>query len=538
MAILSLRLCPPHLIDLHFFSNPRSIPSHSLSSKSLASRSPLFIYVPKASRRFFSFVSASSDGAGMFPRHSNSPFPPCSEAPSHFPLLAFHVVASTVLFACFRARAFALGPSLLLPNTATIASETPSTGESSSVAGEDEDEEFRASFEQWKSKTFALTVPLRIVALRSSVPPSWLKDFVQAQGRRLKMNTELRGSLESIYSELNLAFDKGFLDRKSAMSADLISLGDSWLSSAIQRGLIDPIPHVKEQDWFKSLGNKWKVHLCRDVKGELDPSGNIWGAPYRWGTMVIAYKKSKFKQHNIAPIEDWDDLWRPELTGKISMIDSPREVVGAILKRMGASYNTKDIDLQVIGGRENALRNLISLQKQVRYFDSVHYLKSFGGGDVWVAVGWSSDVIPAAKRMANVAVVIPKSGSSIWADLWVTPAATKFNTDRIGGRVRGPSPLLHQWIEFCLQTARALPFRQEVISGASPFALECLPIERLEPAEGKPKLDTNLVDGVPPPEILEKCEFLEPLSEKALEDYRWLISCMLKSHSGLCRHAK
>lgn len=65
-------------------------------------------------------------------------------------------------------------------------------------------------------------------------------------------------------------------------------------------------------------------------------------------------------------MQDWDDLWRPELTGKISMVDSPREVVGAVLKRMGASYNTKDVDLQVIGGRESALHNLISLQKQVR----------------------------------------------------------------------------------------------------------------------------------------------------------------------------
>ncbi|KAK8940670.1 hypothetical protein KSP39_PZI009773 [Platanthera zijinensis] len=120
-------------------------------------------------------------------------------------------------------------------------------------------------------------------------------------------------------------------------------------------------------------------------EGQLDPSGNIWGAPYRWGTM------------------DWDDLWRPELAGKISMVDSPREV---------------------------------------RYFDSMHYLKSFEAGDVWVTVGWSSDIIPAAKRMSNVAVVVPKSGASIWADLW---------------------------------TARALPFQQEVISGASPIALERLP---------------------------------------------------------------
>lgn len=56
---------------------------------------------------------------------------------------------------------------------------------------------------------------------------------------------------------------------------------------------------------------------------------------------------------------------------------------------------------------------------QVRLFDSVYYLKAFGAGDVWVSVGWSSDVIPAAKRMSNVAVIVPKSGSSLWADLWV-----------------------------------------------------------------------------------------------------------------------
>ena len=63
--------------------------------------------------------------------------------------------------------------------------------------------------------------------------------------------------------------------------------------------------------------------------------------------------------------------------------------------------------------------NVELLDLQVRLFDSVHYLKSFGVGDVWVAVGWSSDIIPAAKRMSDVAVIVPKSGASIWADLWV-----------------------------------------------------------------------------------------------------------------------
>lgn len=38
-----------------------------------------------------------------------------------------------------------------------------------------EDEEKKAAFEQWKSKTYALTVPLTIVALQNSLPPLWLK---------------------------------------------------------------------------------------------------------------------------------------------------------------------------------------------------------------------------------------------------------------------------------------------------------------------------------------------------------------------------
>lgn len=39
----------------------------------------------------------------------------------------------------------------------------------------DVDKELEASFNAWKSKTYALTVPLKVVALRDSIPPSWIK---------------------------------------------------------------------------------------------------------------------------------------------------------------------------------------------------------------------------------------------------------------------------------------------------------------------------------------------------------------------------
>lgn len=70
-------------------------------------------------------------------------------------------------------------------------------------------------------------------------------------------------------------------------------------------------------------------------------------------------------------LQDWADLWRPDLAAKISMVDSPREVIGAVLKYMGASYNVNDINLEIIGGRDAVKLNLALLAKQVLVLDGL-----------------------------------------------------------------------------------------------------------------------------------------------------------------------
>ncbi|CAH8254441.1 unnamed protein product [Arabidopsis lyrata] len=442
--------------------------------------------------------------------------------------------ASTVLFlglsslrVCSPASARLLPPPIVVTeneiNTETVA------GEENLI--EVEDEKLEADFEAYKSKVYSLTVPLKLVALRGSVPPSWIKEFMSSQGKRVRLKTRFRANLEEIFFDLSKPTRKGQKGSASTAAADMISIGDSWLCHAIREKLIEPMKGIEDQDWYKGLSEKWKIYLCRNYAGEKAPDGETWAVPYRWGTMVIAYKKSKFQNYKLAPIEDWADLWRPELAGRIAMVNSPREVVGAVLKYMGASYNTTDLDSQVPGGRIAVEKNLASLMKQIRLFDSNNYLKAFNVGDVWVTVGWSSDVIPVAKRMSNVTVIVPKSGATLWADLWAIPAVSDSGkeAEQIGGRVRGPSPLINQWIEFCLQPARSLPFTREVIPGASPSALDG-PLVR-EPEKTKKdrtKLDTNLVTGVPLPEILSKCEFLEPLPEATLLEYRLLIETVRK----------
>ncbi|GAY49760.1 hypothetical protein CUMW_121550 [Citrus unshiu] len=108
----------------------------------------------------------------------------------------------------------------------------------------------------------------------------------------------LCASIDGIVNNLSVPFNKVKAKSASYMAVDLVSVGDSWLSFAIKKRLIEPIAGAEDLDWFKCLSHKWK-----NDAGENDPRGEIWVAPYRWGTMVRAYKKSKFQKHNLAPIE-------------------------------------------------------------------------------------------------------------------------------------------------------------------------------------------------------------------------------------------
>lgn len=47
------------------------------------------------------------------------------------------------------------------------------------------------------------------------------------------------------------------------------------------------------------------------------------------------------------------------------MVDSPREIIGAVLKYMGGSYNTNDINKEIPGGISAVKQQLAVLAKQV-----------------------------------------------------------------------------------------------------------------------------------------------------------------------------
>jgi len=355
---------------------------------------------------------------------------------------------------------------------------------------------------------------LNVGLLQNSIPVQLLAEFRRTLESPVRLKFDPQAQLKDIYQNLRVwkrqsdnpesspGFSLPLINRKPPAIANLVTLGDYWLESAIGEQLIQPLELVELSGW-EQLPPRWQAIVRRNRQGQLDESGLIWGAPYRWGTVVIAYRRDKFEELGWTPT-DWSDLWNPELRDRISLLDSPREVIGLTLKKLGSSYNTKDLS-QV----PNLKTELLDLHKQVKLYSSNHYLEPLVLGDTWLAVGWSTDILSLRGRDRQIQAVVPRSGTSLWADVWVQPAVKKTAAE-------SPEPetfqsLTQQWINFCWRQQSAIDISL-LSHAASPILVT------LNPATLPDSLRKSSV-LLPEPSILEASEFLYPLPQEAIEQY-------------------
>lgn len=75
-------------------------------------------------------------------------------------------------------------------------------------------------------------------------------------------------------------------------------------------------------------------------------------------------------------------------------MNSTRDFVGVALKSLGLRYNSTLDDMARCSVSEEMLRERIAtFRAQVRLFSDEQHLAALYGGDVWVAVGSSTDVM-------------------------------------------------------------------------------------------------------------------------------------------------
>lgn len=349
---------------------------------------------------------------------------------------------------------------------------------------------------------------LEVNSVRKALPPQLIGKF--RSNAQISVQIGVKSSTQEIFSQLQQwhseqqakASDNSALD--AAESAQpvlpplrLASLGDYWLSQAIQQNLIQPLP-VGELSRWSALAPRWQQLVRRDLTGNPTPNGDVWGAPYRWGATLIVYRPDKFQDLGWEP-SNWSDLWRPELQGKISLLDQPREIIGLTLKKLEQSYNLENLDTVPELSQE-----LKALNSQTLFYASTQYLEPLILGDTWAAVGWSTDILPALAQEPELQAVFPVAGTALWADLWVQ-SQTKPD--------RGHSAAISQWINFWWEETVATNLSQ-FTAAISPFI----------PSTVTAKSPSQLL--VAHPERLEHSEFLLPLPPITLEQYQRLWQTM------------
>lgn len=152
------------------------------------------------------------------------------------------------------------------------------------------------------------------------------------------------------------------------------------------------------------------------LKGRPHDPESDYSVTKNWGTLGIMWNSEKVTED----IQSWDDLWKiaPKYSGKIIMVDSSPDVIGAALKYIGAPWNTTDK-----AELDKALAKLLELKPHIRSFDT-NYFGRLANEEVYIVVGYNGDAFNVnaqraeAGKTESIKYVVPTEGSNVWEDSW------------------------------------------------------------------------------------------------------------------------
>ncbi|MCW5623817.1 MAG: spermidine/putrescine ABC transporter substrate-binding protein [Burkholderiales bacterium] len=188
----------------------------------------------------------------------------------------------------------------------------------------------------------------------------------------------------------------------------------------------------------------------------FDP-GNTYSAPYAMSITLIGYNDRKVKELGV-PVDSWATIFDPKILekikGKVTVMDSQRELMAAALKYLGYSVNdTDDAHLQ------EAKAVLLKAKPYWAAFNASSYIKELTVGNIWVAHGFSNDMFQAnldakeAKRPFGILPALPKEGAVLALDAMVIHKSA-------------PRPdLAHKFINFMLDGKNSADLTNMIGSG-------------------------------------------------------------------------
>ena len=220
---------------------------------------------------------------------------------------------------------------------------------------------------------------------------SLLSDFTAETG--IAVSYQTYASNEDLFTRL----------RNNASNYDVAVPSDYTIQRMINEDMLqeinfDNIPNYSNiAERFKSL--------------PYDPEAK-YSVPYMWGTVGILYNTTMVDD----PVESFDILWDEKYRGQIFMYDSMRDSLGVSLKRLGYSWNSKNID-----ELNHARDELIKQKPLVQAYFGDPVKDKMIGNEGALAIVYSGDAMYAMSLNEDLAFALPREGSNLWYDSMVIP---------------------------------------------------------------------------------------------------------------------
>jgi spermidine/putrescine transport system substrate-binding protein len=209
---------------------------------------------------------------------------------------------------------------------------------------------------------------------------------------------------------------QGQLKNGDDICKDVVVLTDWMAGRMIRQG------YVQELDLAKIPNSKNLNAKLQDV--DFDP-GRKHSLTWQSGYAGIGYRKDKVGRE----LKTLDDLWAPDLKGKIVVLSEMRDTVGLIMLSQG-------VDISSDFSEDDFNKGLDVLQKQVdsgqiRQVKGNSYLEDLRSGNAIACIGWSGDILLAQfeEEDPNYVFQLPDTGGTLWSDNLMVPIGSPHLTN-------------------------------------------------------------------------------------------------------------
>ncbi len=300
---------------------------------------------------------------------------------------------------------------------------------------------------------------LHIYCWADTISPSLIEKFEAEYGCQIVIDTY--DTNESMYAKL----------KAGAQGYDII------VPSSYQLDLLAQQKMIHELDLTKIPNVKY-IDLSLLPQDGVPPLKE--GIPFHVAFSSIGYRKDRVEN----PQPTWAMFSREDLRGRMTMLNDPREIIGAALKFLGYSANSRS-------AKEiyEATQTIIGWKRNLSKFESEQYSSGLASAEFLLSYGYNGDLLRIMNENPDVAILYAKEGTLIGVDHLTIPQGAP-NID-----------LAHNFINFMLQPENAAINIQHVFFYSPNIAAyELLP----------PKLKNN-PGLIPSADILRQSEVIKDL---------------------------